>query len=137
MFITSLRTNILQKSLIIRTSTRFQSTIPKPTSAIPDVETFLNKIGRNSSEHLEIFPEWSSLFTITSRELKEKGIDTAARRYLLNQINHLRNGDEIRNYKQGKKSFYGGEYKRNEKTSKILAERRAERIKYEEAAQNK
>ncbi|KAH3679830.1 hypothetical protein WICPIJ_008492 [Wickerhamomyces pijperi] len=128
----SIRTSpVLRSSLTCQL--RLKSTfVPQPTPLIPDVATFFNKIGRGTAEQAENFPTWESLFTTTSFEMKEKGLDIQTRRYILKQVEHLRQGEKIHEHLQGKKSYYGGEYRRKEKTAKLLAKKRAERIQYEE-----
>jgi hypothetical protein len=54
--------------------------IPQPTEQVPDVTTFLNKIGRNCIEHEKHFDSWEKLMTVSSKELKDAGIDTRDRR---------------------------------------------------------
>lgn len=111
----------------------YSSIVPKPTAAVPDVQTFLTKIGRNTVEHVEHFPTWSSLFTTKSVKLKELGIDVAQRRYILKQIEKFRQGEELQHFKLGKKSYFGGERKRNERLGRLRAEARQERYAIEDA----
>lgn len=60
---------------------------------VPDVATFLKVIGRDMKQHVEKFPSWESLFTLTSPQLKELGIEPArARRYLIQWLHRYRNG---------------------------------------------
>ncbi len=54
--------------------------VPDPTTEVPDVPTFLEKIGRGCKGHADVFENWESLFTLSSAELKEKGIETHMRR---------------------------------------------------------
>lgn len=130
MFARSIRPSLIR---LYSTSPR----VPKPTQDIPDVKTFLTKIGRGLIEYEEQFPTWESLFKISSRELKENGIDVTSRRYLLNQIQKLRVGEEkIKEHQLGKKSYYGGERNRRERLARLSAEARAERYAIEDA-QNK
>jgi len=109
---------------------------PPPSKEIPTVESFLERIGRNCIEHKEHFPNWHSLFALTSRQMKEKGIDVQARRYILHQVQKYRDGKKILAIKQGKKSYYGGEYKRNEVTARMHAAERRERYAKLEAEEN-
>lgn len=85
--------------------------IPPPTQDVPNVETFLTKIGRNAVEHAENFESWEHLFTLSSADLKEKGIDTRLRRYILAWREKFRKGEELREFKRGVKK-HGGERKR-------------------------
>lgn len=58
--------------------------IPRPTPFVPDAATFLTLIGRNLSSHAAKIPSWEALFTLSSAQLKEAGLEPArARRYLL------------------------------------------------------
>ncbi|OTB16876.1 hypothetical protein K445DRAFT_316385 [Daldinia sp. EC12] len=66
------------------TTTRSTPEIPSPTPFIPDVETFLTVIGRGLSQHASKFPTWEALFSLTSDQLRELGIEPPrTRRYLL------------------------------------------------------
>lgn len=109
-------------------------TIPPPSEDIPDVETFLNKIGRNTIEFKEHFEDWNKLFSMKSREMKAAGIDVQARRYILNQLEKFRNGEKIAEIKKGKKSYYGGEYKRRHTKAVMHAANRRERYAKLEAS---
>ncbi|QPG75697.1 hypothetical protein FOA43_003056 [Brettanomyces nanus] len=58
--------------------------VPEPTKEVPDVDTFLNKIGHQASEASSTFEnDWKKFFTMTSKQMKEGGIDTSVRRYIL------------------------------------------------------
>lgn len=99
--------------------------MPKPTSEIPDVSTFLAKIGRQCSEHAELYEnKWENLFMWDGPKLKEKGVPVQQRRYILQQVERLRQGGPVREIREGKKSFFGGERKRKEKVAKWRAEQR-------------
>lgn len=54
--------------------------IPSPTEKVPDVHTFLEKIGRNCVQHEKHFDSWEKLMTIRTQELKNAGVDTRDRR---------------------------------------------------------
>ena len=61
-----------------------QPPIPQPTPFVPDSSTFLKLIGRNLSQHAAKVPTWNSLFSLTSSQLRELGVEPArTRRYLL------------------------------------------------------
>ncbi|KAG9234462.1 IGR protein motif-domain-containing protein [Amylocarpus encephaloides] len=67
--------------------------IPAPTPFVPDAQTFLTLIGRNLSQHATKIPSWNALFSLTSAELKELGIDPPrTRRYLLRWREKFRRG---------------------------------------------
>jgi len=69
------------------------SPIPRPTPFVPDTQTFLTLIGRNLSQHASKFPSWKALFSLTSAQLKELGIEPPrSRRYLLQWREKFRNG---------------------------------------------
>ncbi|KAK9769229.1 putative IGR protein motif-domain-containing protein [Seiridium cardinale] len=58
--------------------------IPEPTPFCPDVPTFLKLIGRGLSAHTTKFPSWESLFSLTSGQLAELGVEPPrTRRYLI------------------------------------------------------
>jgi hypothetical protein len=60
---------------------------------VPDVQTFLTLIGRNSSQHAGKFPSWEALFSFSSPELRKLGLEPArARRYLLRWREKFRKG---------------------------------------------
>lgn len=68
----------------IHSSTTKSLRVPRPTPFIPDVTSFLTVIGRGLSAHASKFDSWNSLFTLTSEQMKAKGIEPPrARRYLL------------------------------------------------------
>ena len=106
--------------------------IPKPTSKIPDVETFLKVIGRDCIEFKDTYEnKWDNLFQWDGPILKEKGVPIQQRRYILSQVENFRvSGDQsIKEIKKGKKSFFGGERKRKAFKAKWIAMARAERKK--------
>ncbi|KAM3516076.1 hypothetical protein MY11210_000358 [Beauveria gryllotalpidicola] len=73
--------------------TRPPPTIPKPRPFVPDAETFLKLIGRGLSRHASKFPSWEALFTMTSVQLKELGVEPPrTRRYLLQWMQRYRKG---------------------------------------------
>jgi hypothetical protein len=77
----------------IRLSTTAPPPPPSPTPFVPNVETFLSLIGRDMSKHASKFSSWESLFSLTSPELRELGIEPARqRRYLLRQREKFKNG---------------------------------------------
>lgn len=69
------------------------SRIPRPTPFVPDPQTFLTLIGRNMAQHAAKIPTWEALFTHSSQQLRDAGIEPArARRYLLWWRERFRNG---------------------------------------------
>ncbi|KAG0681021.1 telomere length regulation protein [Pichia californica] len=72
-------------------------TIPKPTKEITDVASFLQHIGRNTTEFSEAFPTWDALFTSTSKEMKAAGIDVKPRKYILEQVENYRKTASLSN----------------------------------------
>jgi IGR protein motif len=69
------------------------SPVPSPTPFVPDVPTFLALIGRNMSKFAPKIPSWDQLFTLTSAELRDLGLEPARqRRYLLRQREKFRRG---------------------------------------------
>ncbi|RFU34657.1 hypothetical protein B7463_g1689, partial [Scytalidium lignicola] len=70
-----------------------QPPVPSPTPFVPDPETFLTLIGRKLSQHASKIPSWEALFSLTSAQLKELGIEPPRnRRYLLRWREKFRNG---------------------------------------------
>jgi len=68
--------------------------IPSPTPFVPDVSTFLRLIGRDLSKHSSKISSWEELFTLTSNDLKSRGIDPPrTRRYLLRWREKFRRGE--------------------------------------------
>ena len=67
--------------------------IPSPTPFVPDTQTFLTLIGRNLSQHAAKIPTWEALFSLTSTQLRELGIEPPrSRRYLLRWREKFRKG---------------------------------------------
>jgi len=68
--------------------------VPDPTPFVPDTTTFLTLIGRELSKHSSKFSSWNELFTLSSPQLKEMGIEPArSRRYLLRWREKFRKGE--------------------------------------------
>ncbi|EPE36023.1 hypothetical protein GLAREA_05361 [Glarea lozoyensis ATCC 20868] len=84
------------------------ASIPPPTPFVPDTQTFLTLIGRNLSQHASKIDSWRALFTLSSAELKELGVDPPrSRRYLLRWREKFRKGQfgvggDIQHVKDGK-----------------------------------
>ncbi|KAM5342693.1 hypothetical protein ACJ41O_013659 [Fusarium nematophilum] len=73
--------------------TRPAPPIPKPRPFVPDVPTFLTLIGRGLNKYANKFPSWDALFSLTSPQLKELGIEPPRnRRYLLHWMQRYRKG---------------------------------------------
>jgi hypothetical protein len=73
--------------------TRPAPPIPAPRPFVPDVHTFLTLIGRGLNKYSTKFPSWDALFSLTSPQLKELGIEPARdRRYLLSWMDRYRKG---------------------------------------------
>ncbi|KAL5335243.1 IGR protein motif-domain-containing protein [Aspergillus crustosus] len=69
------------------------SSVPPPTPFVPNVETFLTLIGRDMLKHASKLPSWEKLFTSSSTELRDAGIEPARqRRYLLRKREKFRQG---------------------------------------------
>lgn len=122
--------NILSKRLPVRAlhsirTPTISASIPTATDKVPDVNTFLNTIGRKCNEFADTYEnKWDNLFKWNSRDMKEKGIPIQQRKYILFQVEKFRNGNTIKEVAKGKKSFFGGERSRKEKKAKWLAEQR-------------
>ncbi|KAF3000378.1 hypothetical protein E8E14_006451 [Neopestalotiopsis sp. 37M] len=68
--------------------------IPEPTPFCPDAPTFLKLIGRGLSAHASKFPSWESLFSLTSAQLAELGVEPPrTRRYLIEWRQRFRRGE--------------------------------------------
>lgn len=68
--------------------------VPEPTPFVPDASTFLTLIGRGLSTHASKIESWKDLFTLSSPQLKEIGIEPArTRRYLLRWREKFRKGE--------------------------------------------
>ncbi|RDW93232.1 mitochondrial 37S ribosomal protein mS41 [Aspergillus mulundensis] len=66
---------------------------PVPTPFVPNVETFLKLIGRDMSKHASKFPSWDKLFSMSSTELRDAGIESAEqRRYLIRKRSRFTKG---------------------------------------------
>lgn len=82
--------------------------IPSPTPFVPDVKTFLTLIGRGLSSHTAKFPTWEALFSLTSPQLRELGIEPPrTRRYLIHwrekfRAGHFGPGGDIKHVEDGK-----------------------------------
>ncbi|KAJ0116208.1 hypothetical protein J7T55_005154 [Diaporthe amygdali] len=82
--------------------------IPSPTPFVPDVKTFLTLIGRGLSSHTAKFPTWEALFSLTSPQLRELGIEPPrTRRYLIHwrekfRAGYFGPGGDIKHVQDGK-----------------------------------
>ncbi|KAI1115829.1 IGR protein motif-domain-containing protein [Nemania sp. NC0429] len=67
--------------------------VPSPIPLVPDVPTFLSVIGRGLKQHAPKIPDWEALFTLTSEQLRELGVEPPrARKYLLRWRQRFREG---------------------------------------------
>jgi hypothetical protein len=67
--------------------------IPEPTPFVPDVDTFLTVIGRGLKQHASKFPSWQALFTLSSDQMRELGVEPPrSRKYLLKWRQRFREG---------------------------------------------
>lgn len=68
--------------------------VPPPTPFVPDSDTFLKLIGRQMSKHSSKIENWKNLFTLSSPELRDLGVEPArTRRYLLRWREKFRRGE--------------------------------------------
>ncbi|KAL2760587.1 hypothetical protein ACRALDRAFT_1078755 [Sodiomyces alcalophilus JCM 7366] len=73
--------------------TRAPKPLPSPIPIVPDVPTFLKVIGRGLSQYADKIPSWESLFSLSSTQMRELGIEPPrTRRYLLNWLERYRKG---------------------------------------------
>ncbi len=71
-----------------------QPPVPSPTPFVPDAQTFLTLIGRNLAQHAAKIPSWEALFSLTSTQLRDLGIEPPrSRRYLLRWRDKFRRGE--------------------------------------------
>lgn len=94
---------------------------------VHDLETFLTLIGRNCIEHLELFEgDLNKFLTTGSKQMKDMGIDTRTRRYLLRwKHKFVNNLEPLREHPRGKKKN-GGERKAKLVKAKRAALKRLE-----------
>ncbi|GBC03043.1 hypothetical protein RclHR1_04960007 [Rhizophagus clarus] len=79
--------------IIIRNFQSKQKSVPKPRGQFIDPKSFLEKCGRGCGELADKFRDWEHLFTASSHEMKsEMGISVKQRRWILNWMEHYRNG---------------------------------------------
>lgn len=101
--------------------------VPHPNDNVPDVETFLKKIGRQCEQHASKFESWEQLFNARSEELKDLGIEPArTRRYIVRWRETFRRTEgavELYEQKQGRK-IDGGERRRKHVRAKRYQEER-------------
>lgn len=87
---------------------RTNQVIPSPIPFVPDVKTFLTLIGRGLSQHTAKFPTWEALFSLTSPQLKELGIEPPrTRKYLIRwrdkyRLGYFGPGGDIKHAQDGK-----------------------------------
>ncbi|KAL1899021.1 telomere length regulation protein [Ceratocystis pirilliformis] len=86
--------NIPQTSAASLSAPGSSSRVPAPIPLIPDVPTFLRAIGRDLVQYADKFPSWEALFTLSSEQLRELGVEPArSRKYLLQWLQRYRNGE--------------------------------------------
>ncbi|KAG7895421.1 hypothetical protein KL925_000131 [Ogataea polymorpha] len=85
---------------------------PEPTEKVPDVSTFLQKIGRGVSEYTDTFEnDWQKFWDLGSSGMKKEGLEPRARKYILDWQERYRKGAELHEIPRGEK-LHGGERKR-------------------------
>jgi hypothetical protein len=104
-----------------------QTHIPRQTTRVPDVSTFLASIGRDTVAHATKFQSWDQFFCATSVQMKSLGIEPArTRRYILRWRETFRmfNGSvRLVEHKRGRK-IDGGQRRRKKVRAKRFAEER-------------
>ncbi|KAI0397277.1 IGR protein motif-domain-containing protein [Xylariaceae sp. FL0594] len=76
-----------------KTWTKKPPRVPQPTPFVPDVPTFLTVIGRDLKQHASKIPDWEALFTLTSEQLRELGVEPPrSRKYLIRWRQRFRLG---------------------------------------------
>jgi len=100
---------------------------PPPTPAVPDIPTFLQKIGRDCPQHAPKFQTWEQLFDLSSDQLKTLGVEPArTRRYIIRWREKYRftwGAVELKEEKRGRK-VDGGERRQKEVRAKRYQEER-------------
>lgn len=102
---------------------------------VHDLETFLKLIGRNTIEYLDNFEgDLQKFIDTSSRQMKEMGIDTRQRRYLLRWKHKFVNDLEpLREHKRGKKKNGGERKAKLVKAKRQALQRLEEREKWDSA----
>ncbi|KAF3989953.1 hypothetical protein FT663_02068 [Candidozyma haemuli var. vulneris] len=109
---------------------------------VHDLETFLKLIGRNTIEHLDTFEgDLQKFLETSSKQMKNLGIDTSQRRYLLRWKNKFVNDLEpLREHKRGRKKNGGERKAKLVKAKRVALKRLEEKEKWassEKAAEEK
>ncbi|WBW72746.1 mitochondrial ribosomal protein subunit S41 [Schizosaccharomyces osmophilus] len=92
-----------------RVACRQASSVPSTRDGITDLKTFLQRIGRNTEQKIDgKITNWEELFTKSTRDMKEDGLDVRTRKYIANQRNRYIQGYNIVPYPTMKKKK-GGE----------------------------
>ncbi|GME89767.1 unnamed protein product [Ambrosiozyma monospora] len=98
--------------------------IPQPTKEVPDVNTFLAKIGRDMTEHADLFENnWEKLFTISSKKLRDSGVDCQARKYILYWRDQFSKGQPLKTYHKLVKKNGGERNLRAYSAEKLIKDR--------------
>ncbi|GMG38865.1 unnamed protein product [Ambrosiozyma monospora] len=98
--------------------------IPQPTKEIPDVNAFLSKIGRDMTEHADLFENsWEKLFTISSKKLRDSGVDCQARKYILYWRDQFVKGQPLKKYHKLVKKNGGERNLRAYSAEKLIKDR--------------
>ncbi|XXH00297.1 hypothetical protein Hte_006639 [Hypoxylon texense] len=104
----AIRANSSSSSTSSSQSSPSSPAIPSPTPFVPDVPTFLTVIGRGLTQHASKFPSWDALFSLTSDQMRELGVEPPrTRRYLLQWRQRFRQGrygigGDLRHVEDGK-----------------------------------
>ncbi|ODQ81413.1 hypothetical protein BABINDRAFT_159711 [Babjeviella inositovora NRRL Y-12698] len=102
---------------------RFRPQPNYPKQEFRTFKDFCAAIGRDAAEHAEAFGDFQEFLKASSEELKQKGIDTRLRRYMLSmRHNHLQ-GKHVQEVKQSKK-WHGGERNRRRFEAELEAKMR-------------
>jgi len=92
-------------------STHFTPRV-EPTPQVPDAAAFLARIGRGMDQHAEHFETWESLMNAKGSVLKNKGIDTRDRRYILSWVEKYKQSIDPVELKRGTKKWGGARNRR-------------------------
>ncbi|EPX71600.1 uncharacterized protein SOCG_01817 [Schizosaccharomyces octosporus yFS286] len=92
-----------------RVASRQASFVPSARDGITDLRKFFQRIGRNTEQKIDgKIKTWEELFTKSTRDMKEDGLDVRTRKYIANQRNRFIQGYNVASYPTMKKKK-GGE----------------------------
>ncbi|CAI5757795.1 unnamed protein product [Candida verbasci] len=137
------RSRIIIPTLTVRPfSTSFrnfqESKVLYTKENVHDLETFLTQIGRNTIEFKDNFDnDLNKFLATTSEQMKEMGIDTNQRKYLLRwKDKFINNTEPLKEHKTGKKRNGGERKAKTVKARRLALQRIEERERFAKEAEN-